>query len=590
MRNQQGAIFPLTLITLTAVLVVTVVLVSNSFTFKQSSRYSLNNLEAISLAEAGIDKAIASLNANPQYNGENETFFASGSYSVSITTVAPGVKQITSSGYLPNKTDPKNRSQVSVQVSEGVGVSFNYGVQVGEGGLELGNGNVINGSIYSNGNIIAHSNNNTVTGDAWVAGGQQSTPDQQTDCGDPNCYDYIFGKNISGENRIDVAQSFKPASTNVLNKASFKIKKVGNPTDAIVRLTTDNNGKPNKNGILASGILYNSLVTGSYGWIDVTFNTSAQLVADNTYWLMVSTSSNSSNYWIWHEDSLQTYTRGTPVWSANWQAGNPSWTTINGDLSFKTSMGGVITSIKSEGNNFVIDGNVHANTIDNIKVLKDAYFQTIINSTVLGVSYPGSTDPPPKVFPISDANISDWKQQAQNGGVINNGINSCVSSLGPAKIVGDVNFNSNCQLIINSPVWITGNLNINSNNILRLSSNYGSTSGLIIVDGQVTIGSNNSLEGTGIGSSILMVLSNYDSKASGISAIIVNNEGNNGVYYAKDGIIEPGNKNNYTELTAWGIKLINNSTLTYKTGLSSTLFSAGPSGSYSIIKGTYQLK
>lgn len=588
--NQYGAIFPLVLIALTSVLVITLVLVSNSFTFKQSSRYSLNNLEAVALAEAGIDKAIATLNKNPQYNGESETVLGSGSFSVLVTTISPGVKQITASGYIPNKANPLTTSKASVQISEGVGVSFNYGVQVGEGGLELGNGNVINGSIYSNGNIIAQSNNNTVNGDAWVAGGQQATPDQETDCSGANCLDYIFGKNVSGENRIDVAQSFRPASSSVLNKASFKLKKVGNPANASVRITTDSNGKPNKNNVLTSGTLFNNLVTSNYGFTDVTFNNSVPLTADTTYWIMIGTSSNSSNYWIWQQDSLQSYTRGAAKWSPNWQAGNPVWTSINGDLSFKVLMGGVTTKIKSEGSNFEIAGDVHANTIDNVEIEKDAYFQTIINSDVDGISNPGSADPPPKVFPISDANIDDWKAQALAGGVINTDITTCPSTLGPKKIDADVTLNSNCVITVNSPIHITGNLTLNSNNRLTLNSSYGNTSGLIIVDGQVFIGSNNKLEGSGTGSSILMVLSNYDSKTSGVSAIVIGNSGNNGVYYAKDGIIEPGNGNSYTELTAWGIKLVNNSTLNYKTGLSSTLFSSGPSGSFSVIKGTYQLK
>lgn len=589
--TQVGSIFPLALIALTSTLVITMVLISNSFTLKQSSRYSLNNLEATMLAEAGIDKAIAALNKSPDtYNGEEETFIGNGAYEVSITSESQGIKLIKATGYIPNKSNPKTRSQASVKISQGAGVSFNYGIQVGEGGLELGNGNIINGSIYSNGNIIAKSNNNTITGDTWVAEGLQPLPDQETDCADPNCEDYIIGKNVSGEDRFDVAQSFKPGSSNVLNKVLFYIKKVGNPGDITIRLTGDNNNKPNKNDVLASGVLNSDRVTGSYGWIDVTFSSAPQLTSGTTYWLMINTNPSPVNYWIWQKDSLQSYTQGEGKWSSNWQTGNPTWNSTGGDMSFKTQMGGVITSIKSEANNFKVNGDVYANTIENLIIGKDAYYQTIINSTVSGSSYPGSTVPTPKVFPISDANISDWEQQAEAGGVINEDITDCVSSLGPVKIIGNVEFNSHCTVTINSPIWITGNLTFNTNNKVTLNSTYGSTSGVIVVDGQVELGSNNKLEGTGVGSSILMVLSKYDSKASLIPAIIVTNEGNNGVYYAKDGIIEPGNKNEYTELTAWGIKLINNSTLNYLTGLSSTLFSAGPSGSFSVIKGTYQLK
>ncbi|MBI2600132.1 hypothetical protein HYW43_04425, partial [Candidatus Daviesbacteria bacterium] len=205
--------------------------------------------------------------------------------------------------------------------------------------------------------------------------------------------------------------------------------------------------------------------------------------------------------------------------------------------------------------------------------------------------YPGSADAPPKVFPISDANVTDWKSQVDKPETTTIGdITSCVSSLGPRKIVGNVNFNSGCNVTIKSPIWITGNLTLNSNNILTLDSSYQGTSGVIITDGTIEMNSNNHLNGTGVGNSLLMALTSYDSRTNGISAVKVNSNGNSGVYYASTGIIEPGTGNTFKELTAWKIKLINSSIIDYETGLSSSLFTSGPSGSYSIVKGTYQVK
>ena len=174
-------------------------------------------------------------------------------------------------------------------------------------------------------------------------------------------------------------------------------------------------------------------------------------------------------------------------------------------------------------------------------------------------------------------------------------INDCVSTLGPIKIVGNVTFNSGCNVIIKSPVWITGTLTLNSNNVLTLDSSYGETSGVIIVGqdgatGKVILNSNNHLNGTGVGSSLLMVLSTFDSRSNNEDAIAVNSNGNTGVYYAGTGIIAPGTGNAFKELTAWKIRLINSSSIDYETGLSSSLFTSGPSGSYSLVKGTYQVK
>lgn len=590
--NQSGQILVLVFAALGIVLFTVLSIIAGAQIFFSNSSYSLMAEEAIALAEAGVDKAMASLNkTGGSYTGEEETSLGNGSYSVKITSSDAATKVIESTGFVPDKQNAKVKRTIKITSSRGIGIAFNYGIQVGDGGLELGNSNTISGSIYSNGSIIA-GNSNQISGDVWIAGGQQQEADQQTDCEGSSCTDYFFGKNINGEARLDIAQSFKVGSSGILNKTSLKIKKIGSPADLVVRILQDRSGEPDKNAVIATGTLYSSLVTSDYGWIDVTFNSSPAVTQDTTYWLMVDTSQDASNYWSWQQDLAQSYTRGLPKWSPNWSTGNPSWNSFspNVDLSFKSFLGGVPTSIRAGSNKMTVGGEAHANTIENLNISQDAYYQTIITSTVLGNQHPGSQDPPPKVFPISDANVADWKQQAENGGINTGDLTSCVSTLNSQKIVGNVEFNSGCRITVRSPVWITGNLTLNSNNILTLDSSYGSTSGVIIVDGKVTLNSNNHLNGTGVDSSLLMVLSAFDSRSNGESAVIVNSNGNTGVYYASLGIIEPGTGNSFKELTAWKIKLINSSTINYETGLSSTLFTSGPSGSYSLVKGTYQVK
>ena len=205
-----------------------------------------------------------------------------------------------------------------------------------------------------------------------------------------------------------------------------------------------------------------------------------------------------------------------------------------------------------------------------------------------GIKYPNSADPPPKVFPISDANITDWKNQAQANTL---SAPICDAVWGPGKYTGNVLIGNNCSVTVKTPIWITGNLTLGNSNTFTLDSFYGSTSGVIVIDGVVEFGNTNKMLGTGVGSSLLMVLSTYDSLAHvGESAIEIGNTGNSGVFYASKGILEPGNNNNFKELTAWQIKLTNNSTINYEIGLSSSLFTSGPSGAYSLVKGTYQVK
>lgn len=328
MINERGQAFIFGIIVVGVVMVTTLLITGGAQLSYQNSTYSLQAEKATALAEAGIDKALASLNrSGGSYNGESETIFGDGSYSIKITEKDAGTKIIEATGYLPNKIKPKTKRTVRIEASKGVGTSFVYGIQVGEGGLELGNTNTVKGSVYSNGNISG-GNGNEITGDAWVAAGPAPDPDQQTDCTGSNCQDFVVGRTWSGNDQLDAAQSFKPATSGLLNKVSIKIKKVGtNLPNETVRILKDDNGSPDKNGVLATGTLYSSLVTGSFGWIDVTFTTSPNLTAETTYWLMIDTSSDIDKYWQWQNDLAGSYNRGLPKWSDDWSKGNPAWNT-----------------------------------------------------------------------------------------------------------------------------------------------------------------------------------------------------------------------------------------------------------------------
>lgn len=586
--HQSGQMLVLSLVVVAVVMVSTLALIGGSKLFYENTTYTNRSAQAVNLAEAGLDKAVASINATGgNYSGEAETILGDGSYSVTITTPNSGTKVIESTGFIPSKTNPKVKETIKAVVSKGVGISFNYGVQVGEGGLEMSNETTVNGSVYSNGSI-SMGNNAEVTGDVYVAGGTAPSADQQHDCVDPNCADFIFGRNVGGQNILDIAQSFKPSAGNYINKVALKLKKFGTPPDITVRLMSDQSGKPNKNNVLASGVLTANLVTSQYGFVEVTFTSPPYLVADTTYWIMLDTSANSSNYWSQSADSVQGYTRGQAKWSLNWQAGNPTWNSTTVDLNFKTYMGGVATSVTgSNGAN--IGGDVHANTLKDLTVGGGVFYQTIQNTTA-GSFHPGSPDPPSQVMPVSDANIQAWKDQAQSSGVYTGNITSCQAQLGPGKYVGNISLNNNCTITISDPVWITGDLTLNNGIIFKLNPSYGSSSGVIVVDGKINVSNNVKINGSGTAGSFLMVLSTFDSRISGILAIEVSNGGNSGIFYAPTGIAEIENNNHLNELTAWKIEIENGVTIDYDTGLAAAFFTSGPSGSYSLVKGTYQLK
>lgn len=595
----------LVLITLLIVTISTVGLISGSLTFNQSTRYSTEKTQAVNLAEAGIDKAVASLNKSGSYNGEIETILGPGSYEVAITDVDSSTKLIKSTGYIPNKTNPKSKKVIQLRISKGVGVSFNYGMQIGEGGMQMGNTSNFTGSIYSNGNITG-GNGNIFTGDVYVAGGVQPTADAWHDCSSPNCAEFIFGKNVSGNNQYDVAQSFVPQTTEVINKMALKLKKNGSPPNIPIRILGNNdNGTssnpaddfPDKNDVKTSGTLNASLVSNvSFGFIEVGFSTNPTLNAGTKYWIMADSSNDTSNYWYWQGDLLLGYADGITKWSQNWNTGNPAWNNPSPqiDLGFKTYMGGVATSINL-GNGSTISGDAHANTITggNMTVSGNAYYQTLGSSvTVNGTKYPGSVDPAPTVFPVSDSNILDWKNQAAEG-TIYSSQNGCNLTFESGKINGNLTIGNGCSVTLKSPLWITGNVVAGNSAKFKLDSSAGSSSGVIIVDGTVVLGNGCEdgtcgLTGSGISGSYLMLLSTYDSRTSGADAMTSGNSTFSGIFYLPTGIMNIGNTATFKEVVAWKIILGNSATLSYDTGVANAFFSSGPSGSYSVIKGSYQ--
>lgn len=596
-RKESGQILIFIFIALGVVLFTVLFLIAGAQLYFQNAMYSVNAEKAAALAEAGIDKALTSLNRiGVSYNGE-ETLFGDGVYSVIVTNKDAATKILQVTGYIPNKDNPKIKRVIKISASRGTGIAFHYGIQVGEGGLELGNDNTVTGTIYSNGSIEM-GNGNTITGDAWVAAGIAPTADQQTDC--QTCVDYIFGRTEDGQTRLDIDQSFKPSLTDKLRKISIKVKKIGNPPNITVRVMGDDNGKPKKNEVLATGILESSLVTTEYGWIDVTFSTNPTLSAGTTYWIMLDTSSDNSNYWSWQNDLAQGYNNGQPQWSPNWNTGNPSWNAFSGDLSFAVYLGGTTKSLSS-GSNTMIEGNAHANVINGLIIGKDAYYQSISNSLVNGSPcpntncHPGSEDPPPQAFPISEANILSWQTEAANAGSLSAPVCGSPVAWGPGKFTGDLALGNNCYIKVKTPIWITGNITFGNHNRFTLDPSFGAGSGIIVAGnnsttGQVVMGNDNQFLGTGEQNSILVLLSTYDSRINNNNAVTIGNVGNTGVFYADKGIIDPGNSNQFKELTAWKIKLTNGSIIDYQTGLASILFSSGPGGSYSLAKGTYQVK
>src|SRR5204862_88423 len=127
-----------------------------------------------------------------------------------ITVSSAGTqKTINSEGVLANVY----RTVETVIAQNISGAGFFYGIQVGDGGLDMGNSSTVNGNVYSNGNITG-GNNAWITGTAAVAGGINASPSVSwtTQNADENF------ATLAG-NR-DIAQSFTANVTDRVNKVS----------------------------------------------------------------------------------------------------------------------------------------------------------------------------------------------------------------------------------------------------------------------------------------------------------------------------------------------------------------------------------
>ena len=105
---------------------------------------------------------------------------------------------------------------------------------------------------------------------------------------------------------------------------------------------------------------------------------------------------------------------------------------------------------------------------------------------------------------------------------------------------------------------------------------------MIIADGVITLENNTVFSGTGEAGSYLMYLSTYPGIPSASSALIIRNFAVADILYTTNGFVQFENNTDLREVTAYGLRLKNNAELTYEAGLASTIFTAGPSGGWTM--------
>lgn len=424
------------------------------------------------------------------------------------------------------------------------------------------------------------------------------------------------------EQQVDVAQSFQPTTTDRITRIDLLLKKVGSPPNTMVRLIRDSGGRPStsQTNVIATGAIVASSVTGSYLWVSVYLTSTPTLTANTPYWIVIDSSLNETNYFVWGNDSAAGYTRGAAKKSADWTQGN--WTDVPGDLDFRVYMGGTDREIKAvavdgNANGHVVDGvtvggNANAFILKNSTVGGNVNAQSLVSCTIGGNASYNSTetctiggiqttptippsDPAYLSLPISTTTISAWKSDAESGGTcvppqcLSNGDydpSGCSVSLGPKKITGSLRLDASCSggqlLTVTGTIWVAGNIEISNNARIKLNSSYGSLSGVMIADGTIHLSNNGVLSGSGSSGSYLMLLSTATGGGHHGSAIDLHNNADGAIFYASRGLVYLHNNVRVTELVGEALHLDNNAELIYEIGLSNIQFSSGPTGGYDI--------
>ncbi len=174
----KGQVLIIAIIFLAVILILTTAMFSKVSSFLRFGNISFEASQATALAEAGVDNTVWLLNTNggncPAACTTETTMGTVGTFKVTVQNKPPNLKTITSTGYIPNSTNPKSKRTVKVDV--GINnqiIAFNYAVQVGAGGVDLGQSAQIAGSVYSNKTgsaSISCGNSAVITGDAFAVG------------------------------------------------------------------------------------------------------------------------------------------------------------------------------------------------------------------------------------------------------------------------------------------------------------------------------------------------------------------------------------------------------------------------------------
>jgi Tfp pilus assembly protein PilX len=595
-KNKKGQIIIIGLVFFAIMILFSTATLRYVSTYQKSEHQNIEKNQALQLAEAGMDEAAYQLNQDSGYTGESNTALGSGTFTTSVSTVNSTTRAITSTGYIPDSSNPQAVSVVksTMTINNSV-ISFNYGVQSGNGGFVMNGGATVNGNIYSNGSIVA-TNGVHITGSATAANPPSSYTDQSnaspvpiSSCTSSTCVTFANATSTQ-----DFAQSFKTSAEEPMNNITFYIKKVGSPSNIAVKIVNDSSGSPGSE-VLLSGTLLASAITTNFGWATVTMPSTPILNSNQTYWMVLDTSSNSSKYYILGANS-GSYANGSGKigrYGTSWSDTTPSGL----DGYFQIYLGGNPSTLG--GSTYI--GGVYVGTtgsdiawahnVVGASVTGPLYCQTgSYNNKVCNTSRP---DPTPQPLPLSDANIQEWKDDAAVGEPISGDyhVGYAGATLGPKVITGNLLVDGGGTLTGSGTLYIHGTITLTGGGKVKLAVSYGSSNGVIVSDGRVTLDGGSSFSGSGESGSYPFVITTsacpVASGCGGNDAISLSGGAGTVALIAQEGNVLINGGSALKAVTGKQITMSGGATLIYDSGLVNANFTSGPGGSWEYQPGSY---
>jgi hypothetical protein len=532
----------------------------------RNSSLVLQTRKSVNAADILQDDALYRLNSGRTLPATIVLSLNDSTSTAQITDVG-GEKQIIAVGE-SGRTERASRATYSL----GTGVSISYGLQVGNGGLDMSGGPIIYGNVYSNGNITG-SGGATITGSANVASYLSSTPIlENTASGTP-----FANIEVGKSNNVQlIAQKFRLSSASQITAIGVHVKKNGAPANATLKIYNSSGGNVGSTQQGGSGSMSASLVSTSYDWVEIYPTSPISLSASTDYWLTIEYQGSNANYYtfaandsVYADGALKLKNKNGNQWGNYYDA-----TPDTQDLYF-TMMTGATGSMDG----VIVNGNANAAIVNNSTIGGSLYCQQGTgNNKACDTTQPLPVSQP---MPVSAANIQAWKDNAAGGTIRNSswsiGGNDFASTSGAMKIVGDLTLNGNGILELNGPLWVTGTLSVSAGGVIRLSNAYGTGDEVVVVN-KASVTGGGVVTGNGqAGSYILLVADDTTS-----SAISASGGAGSVVLVAPYGTINFSGNTSAKSAIAYRMVMSGNNTLVYETGLADISFTTGPSGAWNV--------